>query len=196
MRTSAKWKILEGHTKNVTCLCFDSKGNYLASYSAVDLTLKLWKVGNTSFFATIMGGTGRFAKQIKLTNLGSNVANPHVHTTQASQHVEMENRDRKYQETNEISRGDGGGDGSNAQNAANDKNQSNANSGNRISRCHIKFLRNDKDVELIREDGSKELHSLIRRSSSYDSTKNQRKHHHTLTFKHSLQINLILNYLP
>ena len=39
---------------------------------------------------------------------------------------------------------------------------SNANSGNRISRCHIKFLRGDKDVELIREDGSKELHSLIK----------------------------------
>ena len=90
VRTSAKWKILEGHTKNVTCLCFDSKGNYLASYSAVDLTLKLWKVGNTSFFATIMGGTGRFAKQIKLTSLGSNVANPHVHTTQAPNHIEMD----------------------------------------------------------------------------------------------------------
>ena len=41
---------------------------------------------------------------------------------------------------------------------------SNANSGNRISRCHIKFLRGDKDVELIREDGSKELHSLIKSS--------------------------------
>ena len=108
VRTSAKWKILEGHTKNVTCLCFDSKGNYLASYSAVDLTLKLWKVGNTSFFATIMGGTGRFAKQIKLTNLGSNVANPHVHTSQAPNHIEMENRDRKFEATNEISRGDGG----------------------------------------------------------------------------------------
>ena len=107
VRTSAKWKILEGHTKNVTCLCFDSKGNYLVSYSAVDLTLKLWKVGNTSFFATIMGGTGRFAKQIKLTNLGGNVPNPHIHQqhAHASNHIEMENRDRRFQEQNDISRG-------------------------------------------------------------------------------------------
>ena len=96
VRTSAKWKILEGHSKNVTCLCFDSKGNYLASYSAVDLTLKLWKVGNTSFFATIMGGTGRFAKQIKLAHLGQHVANPHVHQQQAPNHIEMENRDCKF----------------------------------------------------------------------------------------------------
>lgn len=62
VRTSAKWKILEGHTGNVTCLVFDSKGTYLATYSAVDLTLKLWKVGSTGFFSTIMGGTGKHTK--------------------------------------------------------------------------------------------------------------------------------------
>ena len=39
MRTTAKWKILEGHQGNITCLAFDSKGNSLASYSAVDRTL-------------------------------------------------------------------------------------------------------------------------------------------------------------
>lgn len=106
VRTSAKWKILEGHTKNVTCVCFDSKGNYLATYSAVDLTLKLWKVGNTSFFATIMGGTGRFAKQVKLQSLGSGVANPHIHQQSGTtNHIEMENRDRRFHETNEVSRG-------------------------------------------------------------------------------------------
>ena len=34
-------------------------------------------------------------------------------------------------------------------------------SGNRISRCRIRFLQsNEKDVELVREDGSKELHTL------------------------------------
>ena len=106
VRTSAKWKILEGHTKNVTCVCFDSKGNYLATYSAVDLTLKLWKVGNTSFFATIMGGTGRFAKQVKLQSLGSGVANPHIHQQSGTtNHIEMENRDHRFHETNEVSRG-------------------------------------------------------------------------------------------
>jgi platelet-activating factor acetylhydrolase IB subunit alpha len=59
VRTSAKWKVLEGHTSNVTCLAFDSNGNYLASYSANDLTLKLWKVGNTGFFSTLISGAGK-----------------------------------------------------------------------------------------------------------------------------------------
>lgn len=66
VRLSAKWKILEGHSKPVSCVEFDSKGNLLASYSANDLTLRLWKVGNASFFSTIMGGTGKSTKEIKL----------------------------------------------------------------------------------------------------------------------------------
>jgi WD40 repeat protein len=76
VRTSAKWKILEGHTGNVTCLTFDSKGNLLASYSAVDLTVRLWKVGNTGFFSTIMGGTGKCSKEIKLDHING-IKNPH-----------------------------------------------------------------------------------------------------------------------
>jgi WD40 repeat protein len=84
VRTSAKWKILEGHTKNVTALGFDSRGNYLASYSAIDRTFKLWKVGNTGFFSTIMGGTGKCERQVKLKPLGNHVPNPHVHVNQES----------------------------------------------------------------------------------------------------------------
>jgi WD40 repeat protein len=76
VRTSAKWKILEGHTGNVTCLTFDSKGNILASYSAVDNTIRLWKVGNTGFFSTIMGGTGKCSKEVKLQPIATN-RNPH-----------------------------------------------------------------------------------------------------------------------
>ena len=41
----------------------------LASYSAIDLTLRLWKVGNAGFFSTIMGGTGKNAREIKLNAL-------------------------------------------------------------------------------------------------------------------------------
>ena len=62
VRTSAKWKILEGHNKNVVCVEFDQRGNLLASYSSSDLKLRLWKVGNTGFFSTIMGGTGKSNK--------------------------------------------------------------------------------------------------------------------------------------
>jgi hypothetical protein len=57
-------------------LSFDSKGNMLASYSAVDLTLRLWKVGNTGFFSTIMGGTGKSANTMNLEPL-RNLKNPH-----------------------------------------------------------------------------------------------------------------------
>jgi WD40 repeat protein len=66
VRTSAKYKILEKHDGNVTCMAFDSKGNLLSSYSAVDATVKLWKVGNTGFFSTIMGGTSKYSKEVKL----------------------------------------------------------------------------------------------------------------------------------
>jgi WD40 repeat protein len=60
---------LEGHTKAVSCVEFEEKGNLLASYSASDLTLRLWKVGNAGFFSAIMSGTGKSAKDIKLKPL-------------------------------------------------------------------------------------------------------------------------------
>lgn len=69
VRTSAKWKILEGHVKDVMAVEFDSKGNILASYSSVDSTLRLWKVGNAGFLSTIIGGTGKSIKEIKLKAL-------------------------------------------------------------------------------------------------------------------------------
>lgn len=76
VRTSAKWKILEKHEGNVTCLAFDSKGNLLASYSATDSTVRLWKVGNTGFFSTIMGGSGKCSKEVSLPKLNGSL-NPH-----------------------------------------------------------------------------------------------------------------------
>jgi WD40 repeat protein len=76
MRTSSKWKILEGHVGNITCLGFDSKGNLLASYSAIDRTLQLWKVGNTGFFSTIMGGTSKSSNKITLKPILAR--NPHA----------------------------------------------------------------------------------------------------------------------
>ena len=69
VRTSAKWRVLEGHTGKITCLKFNTSGHYLVSYSATDLTLRLWKVGNTGFFSGIMGVTAKWAKSIKLSPL-------------------------------------------------------------------------------------------------------------------------------
>lgn len=93
VRTSAKWKILEGHSGNVTCLTFDSKGNLLASYSAVDLTVRLWKVGNTGFFSTIMGGTGKSANTITLEPLRG-IPNPHQ-SMLAKKHQSVQMQDMK-----------------------------------------------------------------------------------------------------
>ena len=66
VRTSAKWKVLEGHHKNVICVQYDEKGNLLASYSAIDLSLRVWKVGNAGFFSTIISGSGKSMKEYKL----------------------------------------------------------------------------------------------------------------------------------
>lgn len=94
VRTSAKWKILEGHSGNVTCLTFDSKGNLLASYSAVDKSLRLWKVGNIGFFSTIMGGTSKSANTIQLDQLRGvklphKTANPHSRKNQSVYQQDM-----------------------------------------------------------------------------------------------------------
>lgn len=59
VRTSAKWRVLEGHSGRITCLKFNTSGHHLASYSAEDLTLRDWKVGNTGFFSGIMGVTAK-----------------------------------------------------------------------------------------------------------------------------------------
>ena len=77
VRTSAKWKILEGHDRNITAMSFNSQGSSLVSYSALDYTLRLWKVGNTGFFNSIMGSTGKCAKEVRLKPL-KNAVNPHA----------------------------------------------------------------------------------------------------------------------
>ena len=89
VRTSAKWKILEGHTKAVSCVEFEEKGNLLASYSATDLTLRLWKVGNAGFFSAIMSGTGKSAKDIKLKPLPG-ADHPEVKPSKARSFSEVE----------------------------------------------------------------------------------------------------------
>ena len=41
VRTSAKWRVLEGHVGNITVLQFNKNGNFLVSYSAIDRTIQI-----------------------------------------------------------------------------------------------------------------------------------------------------------
>jgi WD40 repeat protein len=128
VRTSAKIEIFEGHTGNITCLAFDSKGKWLASYSATDLTIRLWKVGNASFFSTIMGGNGKETKQIKLLPVGpgtpmnvNSFKNALLAPAGGNSYMPGQEEDMVKQ-----------------------------------SKCRLRFLpENEKHIELIREDGSK-----------------------------------------
>lgn len=130
VRTSAKWKILEGHQKNVVCVEFDTKGNLLASYSSADLTLRLWKVGNTGFFSTIMGGTGKSVKEWPLPPLKKS-------------NNEGRRQNEKLQKLKQ----------------SEPKRPGQASSEN-FGKCKIKFIENEKTIELIREDGSRSEHRI------------------------------------
>ena len=44
LRTAVCIKTLEGHTAPISCVLFDNNGSQLASFSAGDLTLRVWKV--------------------------------------------------------------------------------------------------------------------------------------------------------
>jgi WD40 repeat protein len=41
LRTAAKWRILEGHEKPITSLDFDKTGKFIASYSNLDLSIRV-----------------------------------------------------------------------------------------------------------------------------------------------------------
>ena len=44
LKTATKWRVLDGHTGPITCISFNDKGEFLASYSD-DRTVCVWKVG-------------------------------------------------------------------------------------------------------------------------------------------------------
>lgn len=50
IKTATKHKVFERHAGNVTCVAFDARGELLASYSAIDATVRLWKLVSTGFF--------------------------------------------------------------------------------------------------------------------------------------------------
>ena len=126
MRTSARLEVFDGHQGSVKCLCFDEKGKLLVSYSAADLSLKLWKVGDNSFFSQLMGGNNKVANQVSLKPLQKAQA----------QRIQA---DRLISET------------------------TTAEESHVESRCRVSFLEKDqKAVELTREDKSKEVYRIVK----------------------------------
>ena len=125
MRTSARLEVFDGHQGSVKCLCFDEKGKLLVSYSAADLSLKLWKVGDNSFFSQLMGGNNRVANQISLKQLQK----PHTPTARVDRLMTEVTPEESHTE----------------------------------SRCRVSFLEKDqKSVELTREDKSKEVYRIVK----------------------------------
>ncbi|OMJ86949.1 hypothetical protein SteCoe_11420 [Stentor coeruleus] len=54
LKTAAFWKCLEGHEGPVSAVVFNKTGDILASYSAQDLSVKLWKI-EIGFFQGLVG---------------------------------------------------------------------------------------------------------------------------------------------
>lgn len=148
MRTAMKWKILEGHQGNITCLAFDSKGNMLASYSAVDRTLQLWKVSSTGFFSTIIGGTSKSTNKVTLPAL--KVRNPHARRNMAN--------DANFAALQDNTRTD-----NLMQDESNEAAPVQSSSSKRVNCCYIKFIGpKDKEVDIKREDGNVEKIKLVK----------------------------------
>lgn len=66
LRTAVKWKVLEGHKGPINCMNFDTPGKYLASFSVGDSTLRVWKIGTTGFFSSILGMQGKHFKLFEI----------------------------------------------------------------------------------------------------------------------------------
>lgn len=45
IRTSFRWKTLEGHVGTINAVEFDSKGNMLVSYCSVENKMRMWRIG-------------------------------------------------------------------------------------------------------------------------------------------------------
>ena len=110
-------------------LCFDPKGKWLCSYSAGDLSLKLWKVGDSGFFAQLMGGSNKVSNQISLKPIEK--SRPGSARPQHRQETLLET--------------------------------GNMDPENQKGRSKLQFMESDlKSVELVRENGQKEIHKIVK----------------------------------
>lgn len=64
LRTAVKWRVLAGHVGEVTSVSFDNSGKHIASFSSEDFALRIWRVGSTGFFSSILNMNGTPSKTI------------------------------------------------------------------------------------------------------------------------------------
>lgn len=69
LRTATKWRIIEGHSHDITAIEFSEDGTTIASYSSFEQpnpSLRLWKTGSQGIFSSLLGTHGRCFKIIHL----------------------------------------------------------------------------------------------------------------------------------
>ncbi|EEA07028.1 uncharacterized protein CMU_034140 [Cryptosporidium muris RN66] len=72
LRTATKWRVLQGHKGAVDALCFDKGGEFLASYSITERSLRLWQCTQSGLLGGLLGISGSCIKFIQLPELRNN----------------------------------------------------------------------------------------------------------------------------
>lgn len=63
LKTASQWKILKGHTGPVCAVEFDKNGDFLASFSSVDCTVRVWKI-KSGFLQDLIGSSNSKALKV------------------------------------------------------------------------------------------------------------------------------------
>lgn len=63
LKTASQWKILKGHNGPVCAVEFNKSGDFLASFSSVDCTVRIWKL-KSGFFQDLIGNSTCKAIQV------------------------------------------------------------------------------------------------------------------------------------
>lgn len=75
LKTASQWKILKGHSGPVCAVEFEKNGNFLASYSTIDCTVKIWKL-KTGFIQDLIGShSGQAIKSFQLEIMSTSQSN-------------------------------------------------------------------------------------------------------------------------
>ncbi|CRG99594.1 conserved Plasmodium protein, unknown function [Plasmodium relictum] len=69
LKNAKKLKIFQGHKKNINCIKFDTNGSYLASYSKLDLSFKIWNCTNTGLFSGFLKIHSKYSRDIQLSKI-------------------------------------------------------------------------------------------------------------------------------